>query len=243
MTRLADVKTELALGRRQIVADVETTGFSPEEGDRMVELAAVEVVDLIPTGRKLHLYFNPRRDMPEEAFKIHGISSQFLSDKPDFEQCAEEIHEFLGDAQLVAHNGEFDLKFLNHELGLAGFAAIEPARLIDTLKIAKELFPGSPANLDALARRFRIQNRRVEIEGRHGALIDTMLLSDIYIELLGGRQRALDLVMSSDAADESVIDADDMPKATLKIAPSTEELARHQAFLAKAVQNPIWSRQ
>ena len=173
---------------REIVLDTETTGFEPEEGHRIVEIGCIELMQQIPTGKTYHQYINPERDMPEEAYRVHGLSDEFLSKYPVFSKIAEEFEVFIGDAPLVIHNAEFDMKFINFELTKIGKKAIPMDRAIDTLQIARSKFPGAPATLDALCRKFEIDNSdRV----MHGALLDAELLAEVYLELLGGRQRGL----------------------------------------------------
>ncbi len=174
---------------REIVLDTETTGMEPAEGDKLVEIGCLELENHLPTGRKLHLYLNPERDVPAGAVAVHGLTSEFLKDKPTFAEVVGEFLDFIGDdSKLVIHNAEFDMKFLNWELKTLGFPSLDPRRAIDTVKMARLKFPGSPANLDALCRRFGIDNTGRTL---HGALLDSELLAEVYLELLGGRQRGL----------------------------------------------------
>ncbi len=170
---------------REIVLDTETTGFEPDEGDRIVEIGAVELLDHVPTGRTYHQYINPQRSMPQGAFEVHGLGDDFLADKPVFAEIADAFLEFVGDARLVIHNAAFDMKFLNAELGWVNRPLIAADRAIDTLAIARRKFPGSPASLDALCRRFGIDNSARTL---HGALLDSEILAEVYLELIGGRQ-------------------------------------------------------
>jgi DNA polymerase-3 subunit epsilon len=171
---------------REIVLDTETTGFEPSEGHRIVEIGAVELLNHMPTGKTYHQYINPERDMPVDAFNVHGISEEFLADKPKFAAVGQEFLDFIGlDAKLVIHNAAFDMKFLNFELQKAGLAKIANDRAVDTLMIARRKFPGSPASLDALCRRFNIDNSSRTL---HGALLDSEILAEVYLELIGGRQ-------------------------------------------------------
>lgn len=170
---------------REIVMDTETTGLNPFEGDRLVEIGGVELDNHVPTGRTYHQYINPRRDMPKEAFDIHGLSNEFLADKPVFETIAGAFLDFIGDARLVIHNAPFDMKFLNAELEWAGLSPLPQDRALDTLAMARKRFPGSPSSLDALCRRFGIDNSARTL---HGALLDSEILADVYLELIGGRQ-------------------------------------------------------
>ena len=176
---------------REIVLDTETTGFEPSEGDRIVEIGAVELFNHLPTGRTYHQYINPKRNMPEAAFNVHGLSEEFLSDKPVFKDIAQEFTDFIKDSKLVIHNASFDMKFLNAELGWVNRPALPMHQAIDTLAIARRKFPGSPASLDALCRRFGIDNSSRTL---HGALLDSEILAEVYLELVGGRQP--DLVLS-----------------------------------------------
>ncbi|ARO15700.1 DNA polymerase III subunit epsilon [Ketogulonicigenium robustum] len=170
---------------REIVMDTETTGFEPETGDRIVEIGCVELLNHLPTGRTYHQYINPQRDMPEDAFKVHGLSAEFLSDKPLFAHIAQDFLDFIGDAKLVIHNAAFDVKFLNAELSWVKMPQIAPSRAIDTLLIARRRFPGAQNSLDALCRRFGIDNAKRTL---HGALLDSEILAEVYLELIGGRQ-------------------------------------------------------
>lgn len=170
---------------RLISLDTETTGFDPETGDRIVEIGAVELLNDMPTGRKLHLYINPERDVPAEAFKVHGLDNKFLSDKPVFSDIVDEFLAFIGDSRMVIHNAAFDMKFINSELERAGRTELPKDRAIDSLQMAKRQFPTSPASLDALCRRFGISTEKREL---HGALLDSELLAEVWLGLNGGRQ-------------------------------------------------------
>ncbi len=173
---------------REIVFDTETTGLDPLQGDRLVEIGCIELFNRFPTGKVFHCYFNPERDMPEQAFKIHGLSSEFLKDKPLFAHKVEDLIGFLGDALLVAHNAMFDLGFLNAELERASRATVSRERIIDTLMIARRKHPGGANRLDDLCLRYAIDNSR---RTKHGALLDAELLAEVYIELIGARQAQL----------------------------------------------------
>jgi len=178
---------------REIVLDTETTGLDPAEGDRLVEIGAVEIIDKIATGRTFHVLINPERDVPEEAFRVHGHSTDSLKDKPLFAAVAEEFLAFVGDDPLVIHNAEFDSRFLNAELARIGRAALAAERILDTLALARRKHPGAQNSLDALCDRYRIdRSRRV----KHGALLDAEILVEVYCELCGGRQRSLGLAPS-----------------------------------------------
>ncbi len=216
---------------REIVLDTETTGLDPSEGHRIVEIACIELVHHVPTGRKFHQYLNPERDMPEDALAVHGITSEFLASQPPFGSVIDELLAFIGSDQLVIHNAEFDLAFLNAELARLERDPIS-CSFVDTLGLARVRFPGAPANLDALCRRFDIDlSQRME----HGAEIDCGLLAAVYLELLGGRQPALDFALPNDhaAAVERIL------REPRPHAPTAEELIAHQVML-QIVTDPIW---
>lgn len=175
---------------REIVLDTETTGLDPRKGHRVIEIACIELVDLLPTGKDFHRYIDPRRDIDPDAERIHGLSRAFLSDKPVFDDVAQDLLDFLGDSPIVAHNAGFDRGFLNHELGRIGRAIVPEPRWIDSLALAQKRFPGMFNSLDALCKRFKISLADRE---KHGALIDTQLLAGVYLELRGGREATLDL--------------------------------------------------
>src|SRR5579871_2350984 len=179
---------------REIVFDTETTGLDPLQGDRLVEIGCIEMVNRFPTGKTFHFYFNPERDMPEGAFRVHGLSIDFLKDKPLFAEKADELIAFIGDAQLIAHNAMFDLGFLNAELERAGRGAVQRERMIDTLLLARRKHPGSSNRLDDLCVRYSIDNSR---RTKHGALLDAELLAEVYVELIGARQAQLVLSQAS----------------------------------------------
>lgn len=225
---------------REIALDTETTGLNPKSGHRVVEIGCVEMINHISTGETFHVYINPQRDMPEEAFRVHGLSEDFLREHPLFAEVAEGFLEFIGDDPLVIHNAAFDMGFLNAELERAGKPILDMARAIDTVKIARKKFPGAQANLDALCKRFGIDNSNREL---HGALLDAELLAEVYLELNGGRQTGLGL--GSDEGDtESQADQEIKLETRQKreprtFAPSAEELARHEAFLEN-ITDPIW---
>jgi DNA polymerase III subunit epsilon len=175
---------------REIVLDTETTGLDPLKGDRLVEIACVELFNHLPTGKSYHTYINPNRDVPREAEAVHGLSTAFLKDKPDFRQIADAFHEFIGDTLLVIHNASFDVGFLNAELGFIKKAPILYERVVDTLALAKKRHPMGPNSLDALCKRYGIDLSK---RTKHGALVDCELLAEVYLELLGGRQINLTL--------------------------------------------------
>ncbi len=227
---------------REIVLDTETTGMDPADGDRLIEIGCVEVENYIPTGRTYHQYINPERDVPAEAVAVHGLTEEFLKDKPVFSQVFDEFLDFIKGARLVIHNAEFDMKFINAELKTVGFPSLPMKDVTDTLKIAREKFPGSPANLDALCRRFGIDNTSRTL---HGALLDAELLAEVYLELLGGRQRGLELVDEGKAAGPMENDnfsslAKEHPfREPRPHAASAEEQAAHAALLDQ-LTDPIW---
>jgi DNA polymerase-3 subunit epsilon len=220
---------------REIVIDTETTGLDPNDGHRIVEIACVELMHHVPTGRKFHCYLNPGRDMPEDALAVHGLTAEFLARQPAFEAIADEFATFIADDRLVIHNAEFDLAFINAELARLGRPALACA-FVDTLAVARRRFPGAPASLDALCRRFAIDLTARE---KHGADIDCGLLAAVYVELLGGRQPGLDFAAAAVGGTEIVLPQDRPPRPARPHAASIEELAAHQAMLA-AVKAPLW---
>jgi len=220
---------------REIVIDTETTGLDPNDGHRIVEIACVELMHHVPTGRKFHCYLNPGRDMPEDALAVHGLTAEFLASQPAFEAIADEFATFIADDRLVIHNAEFDLAFINAELARLGRPALACA-FVDTLAVARRRFPGAPASLDALCRRFAIDLTARE---KHGADIDCGLLAAVYVELLGGRQPGLDFAAAAVGGTEIVLPQDRPPRPARPHAASIEELAAHQAMLA-AVKVPLW---
>lgn len=221
--------------QREIVLDTETTGLDPAQGHRVVELGAVELVNHLPTGRTFHAYLNPERDMPEEAFRVHGLSAEFLADHPVFAEVVDAFLEFLGDGKLVIHNAAFDVRFLNAELGRCARPLIPSERAVDTLLLAQRRFPGASNNLDALCKRFGVDNSNRKL---HGALLDCELLADVYLHLLGGRQAGLDLGQPTRATAVAAVTRTARPPRPH--APSPEELAAHAAFVAK-LEDALWN--
>jgi len=223
---------------REIVFDTETTGFKFTEGDRLVEIGCVEMVNRVETGRTFHAYYCPDRDMPPEAFAVHGLSTQFLSDKPRFRDGAGALLEFLGDAPLVAHNASFDFGFLNGELGAIGHPPIcTRTRYVDTLTIARSRHPGAKHTLDALCSRFGIDRSHRVL---HGALLDAQLLAQVYVELMGGRQIGLGLATERDAAPAPVVArAAPVVRPRRVFAVPEGDLARHRSFMSR-IADPIW---
>ncbi len=226
---------------REIVLDTETTGFEPGEGDRIVEIGAVELWNHLPTGQIYHQYINPERSMPASAFEVHGLGDEFLADKPVFRDIAQAFVEFVGDAKLVIHNASFDMKFLNAELGWLKRPAIPMARAVDTLAIARKKFPGSPASLDALCRRFGVDNSGRE---KHGALLDSELLAEVYLELVGGRQPDFALAVSIEGQSTESGEAW-RPRPRPKPLPAqiTEaEQSAHADFVAQLGDDAVWKK-
>ncbi|MBS0123456.1 DNA polymerase III subunit epsilon [Thetidibacter halocola] len=240
---------------REIVLDTETTGFDPEQGDRIVEIGAIELLHHVPTGRTYHQYINPERNMPDEAFGVHGIGPDLLSpprpaqpgqvtlrDKPVFKKVAKDFIDFIGDAKLVIHNAAFDMRFLSAELSWVGLPRLDDARAIDTLMIARSKFPGSPASLDALCRRFGIDNSNRTL---HGALLDSEILAEVYLELIGGKQPDFGLSAPGQRGRDTVSDDDWRPRprpAPLPSRLSEKEKAAHAAFVEKMGETALWSR-
>ncbi len=227
---------------REIVLDTETTGFDPKSGDRIVEIGAVELMRHVPTGNTYHQYINPERGMPDDAFQVHGLGDDFLRDKPVFKAVAQDFLDFIGDAKLVIHNAAFDMKFLNAELGWVGLPAIPWEQAVDTLAIARKKFPGSPASLDALCRRYGINNAARTL---HGALLDSEILAEVYLEMIGGRQPDFALATSSDqgeaGASVTVVRVGQRPN-PLPSRLSDDERSAHDAFVDAMGESAIWSR-
>jgi DNA polymerase-3 subunit epsilon len=218
---------------REIVWDTETTGIMPGDGHRIVEIGAVELFNRTMTGRTFHTYLDPQRAMPKDAEKVHGLSSDFLTGQPIFEQVVDDFLAFIGDAPLVAHNAAFDMEFLNWELKRASLQPVPMNRAIDTLEISRKAHPGAKHTLDALCSRYGID---LSVRVKHGALIDAELLARVYIELTGGRQIGFDLA-SAPAADDTRYER--VSLAARAHSASEEELARHAAFVA-GLDNPLW---
>ncbi len=227
---------------REIVLDTETTGFEPTEGDRIVEIGAVELLNHVPTGRTYHQYINPQRAMPAGAFAIHGLGDEFLADKPLFAEIAQAFTDFVGDAKMVIHNASFDMKFLNAELGWAKRKLLPLDQAIDTLMIARRKFPGSPASLDALCRRFSIDNSSRTL---HGALLDSEILAEVYLELIGGRQPdfGLGAAYKSGSSDTQNDQWRPRPRATPLAARLTQsEHAAHAEFIDTLGDDAVWKK-
>ncbi len=240
---------------REIVLDTETTGFDPQSGDRIVEIGCLELFNHMPTGKTYHQYINPKRSMPKEAFGVHGIGPDLLEppqtpepgavtlgDKPVFAQIGQAFVDFVGDATLVIHNAAFDMKFLNAELKWMGLQPLPWERALDTLAIARKKFPGSPASLDALCRRFGIDNGSRTL---HGALLDSEILAEVYLELIGGRQP--DLVLSAAGQSGGTDHTSDEWRPTARPAPlpsriTSEEQQAHEAYIDKMGEEALWKK-
>ena len=218
---------------REVVLDTETTGLDPRSGHRIVEIGCVELINHMATGKHFHKYLNPERDIPEQASVIHGLTEEFLSSQPVFADIAEEFEAFIGDSTLVIHNAEFDLGFINAEREKISQPPIAPDRAIDTVSLARRKFPGAQANLDALCRRFKIDNSDRLL---HGALKDARLLAEVYLELIGGRQQNLSL----SAEKRKIVEASEKSRrAPRPHAPSDAEQLAHAQFIEK-LESPIW---
>ncbi|WP_026607797.1 DNA polymerase III subunit epsilon [Methylocapsa acidiphila] len=223
---------------REIILDTETTGLDPSKGHRIIEIGCVELLNAIPTGQTFHVYLDPERDIPEEAFKVHGISADFLAGKPLFAHICADFLDFVGDAKIVAHNAEFDLRFLNAELAFLDLPPIASDRVIDTLTLARRKFPGAANSLDALCVRYGVDVSR---RTKHGALLDAEILAEVYAELTGGRQAALIFgagAGSSSAEASALLSRRPEPRPSVL---TEEELAAHRAFVSGLGDKAIWN--
>jgi DNA polymerase-3 subunit epsilon len=220
---------------REIVLDTETTGFDPAAGHRVVEIGCVELVNHVPTGQSYQTYLNPEREMPDDAFAVHGLGTEFLAEKPLFAAIIDDFLAFIGEAPLVIHNAEFDLKFLNAELARLDRPALPLERAIDTVGLARRKFPGQPASLDALCRRFNVD---ASARDKHGALLDAELLAQVYLELTGGRQPGLGLAVEA-TVEGSAGERRERPPRPHE--PSAEEVEAHSRFV-DGLENPIWKQ-
>jgi DNA polymerase-3 subunit epsilon len=225
---------------REIVLDTETTGFDPQSGDRIVEIGAIELIGHVPTRNVFHEYIDPERAMPQEAFEVHGLSDDFLRGKPKFAQIGKKFLDFVGDAKLIIHNAAFDMKFLNAELKWMGLPALPFDQAIDTLDIARRRFPGSPASLDALCRRFGIDNSARTL---HGALLDSEILAEVYLELIGGRQP--DFGLSTSASGPGSSQSNSKWTASARPTPlnpriTDAEQEAHAAFVIGLGEKTLW---
>lgn len=227
---------------REICFDTETTGFDPETGDRLVEIGAVELINHIKTGKIFHKYINPLRDVPEEVVKVHGLTNEFLADKPTFAEIAQEWIDFVGDDGIfVAHNAQFDMNFINYELKSLGYKTYEWDRVVDTLAIAKSEFPGARNNLDALCRRFNIDN---SARTYHGALLDAELLAEVYLQLLGGDEPSIKFISSEKDVfvnkDDNVVFNKNKILEPRKFDITEEEQKNHISFLENSLKSAVW---
>jgi len=225
---------------REIVFDTETTGLDPLKGDRLVEIGAVELINHVPTGRTFHQYINPERDVPEEVVKVHGLTTEYLKDFPVFSEIAQQWIDFVGeDGILVAHNASFDIKFINYELSRAGHQEYQWDRVVDTLEIARNKFPGQRNSLDALCKRFNIDNSARTF---HGALLDAQLLAEVYLELLGGAEPTMDLSGTTIKNGKESVSTDikKVYREPRNFEISAEEQAAHRAFLEKNIKGALW---
>jgi DNA polymerase-3 subunit epsilon len=223
---------------REIVLDTETTGLDPADAHRILEIGCVELENHLPNGRTYHQYINPDREVPDEAARVHGLTTEKLVGEPLFDAIAGEFLEFIGDAQLIIHNADFDIKFLNFELSKLGMPEISMNRVTDTLTMARKKFPGSPASLDALCKRFDVDNANRTL---HGALLDSELLAEVYLELIGGRQVGFNLASRSEGSEgqQQSKKKREFPRRSFDI--PADDLANHQAFV-KGLKNPLWEK-
>ena len=225
---------------REIVFDTETTGFDPTTGDRIVEIGMVELYNHIASGKTFHVYINPERDMPQGAYEVHGLSSEFLSDKPKFAEIVDDMIAFVGDdSLLIAHNASFDMNFINYELEQVGHAAIADDRVLDTLKLARRKHPAGPNSLDALCARYNIDN---SMRTKHGALLDSEILAEVYIELIGGRQAGLDLSAHGSGGRQSRAGRQPVKQrpSPLPSRLTEAEITAHKAFVATIGDKALW---
>ena len=224
---------------RQIVLDTETTGFDPASGDRVLEVAAIELFNFVPTGGTFHKVVDPQRDVPEEATRVHGFTAEMLRGKPLFADIADELIAFLGSSEIIAHNAPFDFGFLDAEFVRAGRPKLDRARMVDSLDIAKRRYPGMPNSLDALCRRLGVDN---SMRTSHNALLDVKLLAEVFLQLMGGKQPGLELAATpARRTGPALLEGEAPPARTPRpIAPSEAELAAHAAFVAKKLKEPLW---
>lgn len=230
-----DQMEPVSLGLRTVLFDTETTGLDPLNGDRVIEVAALELINDLPTGRHFHALIDPQRDIPADATRIHGFSNADLAGKPTFDQVAGDLLAFFGDGRLIAHNAGFDFGFLNMEFGRIGLPPLAPERMVDTLAMAKVRFPGMPNSLDALCRRYDID---LSARTTHNALLDCRLLAEVYVELTGGRQRGLSLA-TDDRRGPVAVYTHTGPRTPRPVVPTEAEQAAHAAFLQR-IKEPIW---
>ncbi|PPR16303.1 MAG: DNA polymerase III subunit epsilon [Alphaproteobacteria bacterium MarineAlpha9_Bin7] len=221
---------------REVVLDTETTGLKPEEGHRIIEIGCVELINHLPSGQQFHSYFNPEREVPSEATAIHGLTWKDLQDQPSFGDGAAEFLGFLGGDKLVIHNAEFDLRFINTELALVNLPIIAPDRAIDTVSLARRKFPGTPASLDALCKRFSIDN---SMRDKHGALLDADLLAQVYVELIDARQPVLGLTADNRERGTSLVTPPRTHRSPRAHSASEDEIKKHRMLVSK-LQKPLW---
>lgn len=227
-------------GKREICFDTETTGFNARGDDRITEIGCVEIIDLLPTGKHFHAYINPRRSVPEKVVEITGLTTEFLIDNGIyFEDAAQDFLDFIGDSPLVAHNADFDRGFINAELDRAGFAEIPRKRFTDTLQIAREKFPGSPASLDALCKRFGVS---LASRNKHGAIIDSELLAEVYLQLNGGRARSLGLDAKTLEVESNLVPIAKQRPTPLEPLLTQDEREAHEAFIASMGDEMLWQK-
>lgn len=224
--------------KRSILFDTETTGLDPATGDRVIEVAAIELIDDLPTGQFYHTLIDPERDVPPDSTRIHGFTREDLIGQPKFSEIADAFLDFISDDEMIAHNATFDFGFVNSELALCGKPPLERSRMVDTLVIAKKRFPGLPNNLDALCRRYGID---LSERSTHNALLDCRLLAEVYVELMGGRQRGLGLTVSSRSGRAIRYERDANRKPHPIPPPSAEEEQAHRAFISQ-MKNPLWDK-
>jgi DNA polymerase-3 subunit epsilon len=223
---------------REIVMDTETTSFDPHKGDRLVEVACVELANFIPTGRVWHHYINPEREVPQDAFRVHGLSTQFLADKPLFGDLVESLLDFVDGGRMIFHNASFDMNFINFELGRLGMAPIPPDRVLDTLALARRKHPAGPNSLDALCKRYGVDNSG---RTKHGALLDAELLADVYLQLIGGQQPGLDLsARRAGTGREAAATVIELRPAPLPANLAEAEAAAHAAFIEELGGAAVW---
>ena len=226
---------------REIVLDTETTGLDPKTGDRIVEIGCVELLNMLPTGNNYHVYINPERDMPQEAFRVHGLSSKFLSDKPVFSEIYKGFLDFIGnESNIIIHNAEFDMRFINAEFERLGIASINKERIIDTLLIARKKHPGASNSLDALCKRYGIDNSK---RTQHGALLDSEILAEVYLELRGGRQTIFELKTEKQKPQiVNVFQSNFDRNRKLALRLGENDLAKHQNLVESMKGKSIWSK-
>lgn len=225
---------------RQIVLDTETTGLDPATGDRVIEVAAIEIYNFMPTGQTFHVLVDPERDIPEEATKVHGFTAEMLRGKPLFRDIAQSMLDFLGDSEVIAHNARFDFGFLDAELVRAGHKKLDRARMVDSLEIAKRRYPGLPNSLDALCRRLGVDN---SMRTSHNALLDVKLLAEVYLELMGGKQPGFELAaVTTKPVMPGVVIAAPVARRPVLVAPTEAEVAAHAEFVTKRLSkgDPLW---